>query len=163
MLLQRTLPSREKECLLDPLLPQQPHHVGIIRLMCHLKTLGSESFKCSGTKLEKCRAGTQTKILWPHHQWQREEEEWGGSQCFSKVPWCPLRQTALLLVKPDERWMLVMLWIKVQLPSSPLLLPLSCFLMHKQSYSPGWHHLHQLSSCLYQCQGQGSSVPKTTV
>ena len=114
---------------------------------------GFWGFKSSGTKLGKCRAGTQTKVLWPHHQWGREQEEWGGYQCPSKVPWCPPRQTALLLVKPDERWMLVMLWIKVQFPSSPLLLPLSCFLMHEQSYSPGWHHLHQLSSFLDQCQG----------
>lgn len=39
-----------------------------------------------------------------------EQEEGGGYQCSSEVPWSPLRQTALLLVKPDEGWGVIMFW-----------------------------------------------------
>ena len=66
------------------------------------------------------------------------------------------------VVKPDVGQLWVMLWIQVQLPASLLPSPLTCFLKHKQSYGPGWHHLHQLHSCLHQRQGQSSSVPKST-
>ena len=56
-----------------------------------------------------------------------------------------------LSVKPGEGQQVVRLWRHVQLSASPLPPPLTPFLKQKAGYSPGGHHLLQLSSCLDKC------------
>lgn len=53
-----------------------------------------------------------------------------------------------LSVKPGEGQQVVRLWRHAQLSTSPPPPPLTHFLKQKAGYSPGGHHLLQLSSCL---------------
>lgn len=127
LLLQRTLPSREKEYMaVASIASMATTWVHSTYLMWFLKTRGSEKFKSSGK-------GKKMQSWYPN--WgpvapSTEREREGGSgwlQCSSKVAWCPLRETALLLVKPGEGWLLDMLWRQIQLPVSPQPHPLLIF------------------------------------
>ena len=127
LLLERTLPSREKENMavasIGSMATTWEHSTCLMWL---LKTWGSERFKSSGKKVGKCRAGTQTEVLWPHRQRGREKEEVDGYSVLPRLPDVN-SETALLLVRPGEGWLLDMLWRQIQLPVSPEPPPLLIF------------------------------------
>ena len=87
LLLERTLPSREKENMavasIGSMATTWEHSTCLMWL---LKTWGSERFKSSGKKVGKCRAGTQTEVLWPHRQRGREQEELCGYGVLLRLP-----------------------------------------------------------------------------
>ena len=87
LLLERTLPSREKEYMaVISIASMATTWVHSTCLMWFLKTWGSERFKSSGKKVRKCRAGTQTEVLWSHRQRGREQEELGGYSVLLRLP-----------------------------------------------------------------------------
>ena len=60
-------------------------------------------------------------------------------------------QAALLFATPGEGQQVVMRWSLIHFPASLRPPPLTHFSMYKESYTPGWPNLLQLSSCLDQC------------
>ena len=118
--------GRRNIWLLHPLLPWQPRGC-TARISCDswrpgvLRSLNPQG---KGKKMQSWYPN------WGPVAPSTEREREGGSgwlQCSSKVAWCPLRETALLLVKPGEGWLLDMLWRQIQLPVSPQPHPLLIF------------------------------------
>ena len=108
------------------------------------------------TQLWKCKSGTQAEVLW----FQNQGETGGGVQVIFQGLWDPLRQAALLLVKPVKGWWVTILWRHVCLCFPPAFSFYSFFLPRISGFVPQMEMLFLwLTICLDHCQVKSWCLP----